>query len=123
MDLAAKLQKVTTLDPQALTAEQAFEMATIGGARAVGMSKDIGSIEAGKRADLVLIGLREPRAHPLYGVYSQLVYALKASDVRHVFVNGRLLVRDRQLLTIDLAGVVAKADQYRAQIARSIGSR
>jgi 5-methylthioadenosine/S-adenosylhomocysteine deaminase len=123
IDLAAKLQKVTTLDPLALSAEQAFAMATIDGARAIGMSKEIGSIEAGKRADLILVDLREPHARPMYGVYSQLTYALKASDVRHVMVNGRLVVRNRQPLTIDLGTVLTKADQYRAQIVRTISPR
>ncbi|MGH9629454.1 MAG: amidohydrolase family protein, partial [Bryobacteraceae bacterium] len=73
MDLAAKLQKVTLLDPEALNAREVLEMATILGARALGMAKQIGSIESGKRADLISISLKEPHAVPMYNVYSHLV--------------------------------------------------
>ena len=77
MDLAAKLQKVTTMDPQALPAGQALEMATIGGARVLGMQKLIGSLEDGKRADMILVRLDRPNAVPLYDAVSQMVYALE----------------------------------------------
>src|SRR4030095_9034765 len=80
MDLAAKLQKVTTMDPQALPANAALDMATIRGARALGMEKEIGSIESGKRADLIVVRISQPNAVPLYDPISQIVYALKASD-------------------------------------------
>ena len=96
MDLAAKLQKVTAMDPARCSAEQAFEMATMRGARAVGLEKEIGSLEAGKRADLIFVRTDAPHATPMYNVYSQLVYALKGSDVQHVMVNGRMVVRDRR---------------------------
>jgi 5-methylthioadenosine/S-adenosylhomocysteine deaminase len=88
MDLAAKLQKVTTLNPEALPASAALEMATIRGARALGMEKEIGSLETGKRADLIMVRLDRPNAVPLYDPISQMVYALKADDVRDVMVNG-----------------------------------
>ncbi len=120
MDLAAKLQKVTTGDPRALSARQTLEMATILGARALGMEKEIGSIEAGKRADLITVRLDAPHAVPLYNVYSQLVYALKGSDVGDVMVNGRLIVRDRRSLTLDAAAVIAKAEEYGARISASL---
>jgi len=120
MDLAAKLQKVTTGDPEALNAQQAFEMATIQGARAVGMEKEIGSLEAGKRADLITVSLGEPHAVPMYNVYSQLVYALKSSDVRHVVINGRIVVRNRKSANIDSAAVMAKAAEYQHKIQVSI---
>ncbi len=122
MDLAAKLQKVTTMDPRALNAREAFEMATINGARSLGMEREIGSLELGKRADLILVSLNEPNAEPLYNVYSQLVYALKGSDVKHVMVNGRQLVRDRKLLTVNLPEVLAKAESFRKGISRSLVS-
>lgn len=120
MDLAAKLQKVTTGDPEALPARQALEMATILGARALGLDKEIGSLEAGKRADLITVSLEAPHAVPLFNVYSQLVYALKASDVRDVMVNGRLVVRDRQPLTLDARQVLAKAAEFGAQVRASL---
>jgi 5-methylthioadenosine/S-adenosylhomocysteine deaminase len=120
MDLAAKLQKVTTGDPEALNAQQAVEMATILGARAIGMDNEIGSLEAGKRADLITVSLDEPHALPLYNVYSQLVYALKSSDVRHVMINGKLVLRNRKSLTIDSAAVLAKASEYQLKVQSSL---
>jgi 5-methylthioadenosine/S-adenosylhomocysteine deaminase len=120
MDLASKLQKVISGDPQALPARQAFEMATITGARVLGLEKEIGSLEAGKRADLIALRLDRPHAVPLYDVYSQLVYALKGSDVEHVMVNGRVIVRARRMLTLDEAQVLAKAREYAEKVRRSL---
>ncbi len=120
MDLASKLQKVISGDPRALPARQAFEMATITGARALGLEKQIGSLEAGKRADLIALRLDRPHAVPLYDVYSQLVYALKGSDVEHVMVNGRMIVRARRMLTLDEARVLAKAREYAEKVRRSL---
>jgi 5-methylthioadenosine/S-adenosylhomocysteine deaminase len=120
MDLAAKLQKVATGDPRNLPAEAAVEMATIRGARALGMEKDIGSLETGKRADLISIRLDRPNAVPLYNVYSQMVYALKGSDVEDVMVNGKLLVKDAQPLTLNAAVIEAKAREYRDRVQKSL---
>ncbi len=120
MDLAAKLQKLVRNDPEALTAKQAFEMATIGGARALGMEKEIGSLEAGKRADLISIDLDAPNAVPMYDVYSQLVYSLKGSNVIDVVVNGREVVKDKHCLTLDQAAIVAKAREYGLKVAASV---
>ena len=120
MDLAAKLQKVATGDPRNLPAEAAVEMATIRGARALGMEKEIGSLESGKRADLITIRLDRPNAVPLYNVYSQMVYALKGSDVEDVMVNGKLLVKDAQPLTINAAQIEAKAREYRDRVQKSL---
>jgi 5-methylthioadenosine/S-adenosylhomocysteine deaminase len=120
MDLAAKLQKVTTGDPRNLPAEAAVEMATIRGARALGMEKEIGSLESGKRADLISIRLDRPNAVPLYNVYSQIVYALKGSDVEDVMVNGKLLVKDARPLTLNAAQIEAKAREYRVQVQKSL---
>jgi 5-methylthioadenosine/S-adenosylhomocysteine deaminase len=116
MDLAAKLQKVTTGDPQAVPAVVALEMATIRGARALGMEKEIGSIEAGKRADLITVRLDRAHAVPLYNIYSQLAYALKADDVRDVMVNGRVVVRDARPLTLQRAEILAKVEEYGKRI-------
>jgi 5-methylthioadenosine/S-adenosylhomocysteine deaminase len=120
MDLAAKLQKVSSGDPTALSAEQAFAMATIMGAQAMGMSKLIGSLEAGKRADIISLRLDEPNAQPMYNVYSQLVYSLKSSNVSDVMVNGRAIVRNRRMLTVDDKAILAKAEEYRAKVAKSL---
>jgi len=119
-DLAAKLQKLVRNDPQALPATKAFEMATIGGARVLGLEKEIGSLETGKRADLITIDLNAPNAVPLYDVYSQLVYALKGANVRDVVINGREVVRDRRCVTLDSPAVLAKAREYGISVSASI---
>ena len=120
MNLAADLQKVTTGDPTALNAEQALAMATISGARVAGLDKEIGSLETGKRADLVTLRLDRPHAVPLYNVYSQIVYALKGSDVEDVMVNGQPIVREGRSLTLDEKLVLAKAREFGAKVAASL---
>ncbi len=120
MDLAAKLAKVSTGDPRNVPATAAVEMATIRGARALGMEKEIGSLEPGKLADLISIRLDRPNAVPLYNVYSQMVYALKGSDVEDVMVNGRLVVREARALTLNAAEIEAKAREYRVQVQKSL---
>jgi 5-methylthioadenosine/S-adenosylhomocysteine deaminase len=120
MDLAAKLQKVTTLDPQVLPATAALEMATIRGARALGLEKEIGSLEAGKRADLITVRLDRANAVPLYDPVSQMVYALKAGDVRDVMVNGKPVVRDTRILTLNPQQILQKAEEYRLKIRASL---
>ena len=120
MNLAADLQKVSTGDPTVLPAEQAVAMATILGARAAGLEKEIGSLETGKRADLITLRLDRPHAVPLYNVYSQIVYALKGSDVQDVAVNGKPIVRDGRSLTLDPAPILAKAKEYAAKVTASL---
>jgi 5-methylthioadenosine/S-adenosylhomocysteine deaminase len=120
IDLAGKLQKVTRRDPQALPALQALEMATINGARALHLEKEIGSLEAGKKADLILIGIGAPHAVPMYNLYSHIVYALKASDVETVIIGGRIVMRDRRLLTLKEAEILAKAREYAEKVKRSL---
>jgi 5-methylthioadenosine/S-adenosylhomocysteine deaminase len=120
MDLAAKLQKVTRMDSRALPAEQVVEMATIGGARTIHLEKQIGSLEAGKKADLILVDRTAPHATPMYNVYSQLVYALKATDVRTVVIGGKVVMEDRRMLTLDEAAILVKANEYKKQIEKSL---
>ena len=122
MDLAAKLQKITKMDPRALGAQSVVEMATIEGAKALHMEKEIGSLEPGKKADIILISLDEPNAVPIYDIYSQLAYSLKASDVQTVIINGRVVMRDRKLLTLDEPAILAKARDYGRKIAASLKS-
>ena len=121
MDLAAKLAKITKMDPLALNAKAVVEMATIDGARALHMEKEIGSLEAGKKADLILISLDEPNAVPMYDIYAQLAYALKGSDVETVVIGGRVVMRDRKLLTVNEEAAIAKAREYKKTIAASLG--
>jgi len=120
MDLASKMQKLVTGDPQAVSALQSLEMATIRGARALGLDREIGSLEPSKRADLITVRLDRPHAVPLYNVYSQMVYALKGSDVRDLMVNRRLVVRDAQPLTLDAGQVLAKAAELAEKVRESL---
>ena len=94
IDLALKLHKITGGDPKILAARDGVEMATIGGARALHLEDQIGSLEPGKRADLIVLGTDAPWAQPLYDVYSHLAYALKGMDVVTTIVNGRVLMED-----------------------------
>jgi 5-methylthioadenosine/S-adenosylhomocysteine deaminase len=121
MDLAAKLAKITKLNPLALNAKAVVEMATIDGARALHMEKEIGSLETGKKADLIVISLDEPNAVPMYDIYAQLAYALKANDVETVVIGGRVVMRNRKLLTVNEEEAMAKARQYKKSIATSLG--
>lgn len=120
MDLAAKLAKITKMDPRALNAEAAVEMATIEGAKALHMEKEIGSLEKGKKADIVVMGLDEPNAVPMYDLYSQVVYALKGSDVETVVIGGRVVMRDKKLLTVNEAEAIGKAREYGKKVAESL---
>jgi len=121
MDLTAKLAKITHMDPLAMNAKAVVEMATIDGAKALHLEKEIGSLEAGKKADLILIGLDEPNAVPMFDIYAQLAYALKSSDVESVVIGGKVVMRDRQLLTVNEEEAMAKAREYRKTIAASLG--
>jgi 5-methylthioadenosine/S-adenosylhomocysteine deaminase len=123
IDLAAKLAKITKLDPLALNAKAVVEMATIDGARALHMDREIGSLEPGKKADLVLISLDEPNAVPMYDVYAQIAYALKGSDVETVVIGGRVVMRNRKLLTVNQEAAMAKAREYKKTIAVSLGMK
>lgn len=120
MDTAAKLHKVFTMDPKVVTAQQAFEMATIRGARALHLEREIGSLEKGKRADLVIVDSDDLNQTPSYNIYSDLVYATKADDVRTVIIEGRVVMRDRSLLTLDEKDIKARARVFREQIIKSL---
>jgi 5-methylthioadenosine/S-adenosylhomocysteine deaminase len=123
MDMAAKLQKIARMNPQVLPAEQVVEMATIGGARALHMEKDIGSLEPGKKADLIVVRTDAPHSTPLYNVYSQLVYSLKASDVETVVIAGRPVMENRRMLTLDEDAVLSKAREYAKKIRSSLAAK
>jgi len=120
MNVAAKLQKVTRMDPRALPARQVVEMATIGGARALHLDKQIGSLEVGKQADVVLIGTGATHSTPMYNVYSQLVYALNAHDVLTVVIAGKIVMEVRVMMTMDKPAILAKAHEYQRKVAASL---
>jgi cytosine/adenosine deaminase-related metal-dependent hydrolase len=119
MRLAALIQK-PRLGAEALPAAQVLELATLGGARALGLESELGSITVGKRADLVVLDLREPHLHPSTGdPISTVVYAARASDVRDVFVDGRPVVVGHELVTASIDEVVSEADRCAAELRRA----
>ncbi|HET7113800.1 MAG TPA: amidohydrolase [Pyrinomonadaceae bacterium] len=120
MDTVAKLHKVFSGDPKVISAQQAFELATIGGAHALHLEKEIGSLEVGKRADILIIDRDTLNQIPLYNIYSDLVYATKGSDVLSVIINGRVVMRDRRLLTLNETAVKAAARALRDKIIKSL---
>jgi 5-methylthioadenosine/S-adenosylhomocysteine deaminase len=119
MDLAAKLQKFSRMDPTALPAEQTVAMATIIGARALHIDKQTGSLEVGKKADIIVVDTTAPHATPMYNVYAQIVYALKDTDVRTSIINGRIVMEDRKILTLNEAAIFAKVSAYKQQVSSS----
>ena len=123
MDTAAKLHKVSTGDPKVVSAVQAFEMATIRGARALHLEKEIGSLETGKRADIVVVDIDDLHQIPMYNIYSHLVYATKANDVRSVVIEGKPIMLDRRLLTLDEKAIKAESVAFRQQIVNSLTTR
>jgi len=102
MDSAAKLHKVIKRDPSIMDARTVLTMATMGGARVLGLKRLIGSIEVGKKADLIIVGLNKPHLTPVYNICSHLVYAASGADVQTSIINGRIVMKDRRLLTVDL---------------------
>src|SRR5580765_704963 len=120
MDTAAKLHKEFSGDPKVVSAEQAFEMATIRGARALHLDQLIGSLEAGKRADIAIVDFDDLNQTPFYNLYSHLVYATKANDVRTVIINGRVVMLDRRLLTLNENVIKIDANAFRDKIIKSL---
>jgi 5-methylthioadenosine/S-adenosylhomocysteine deaminase len=121
MDTAAKIHKVARNDPTVMSAREVFRMATLGGAAAIGMADRLGSLEAGKLADVVLVDLSAPELHPLYDVYSQLVYAIKGAHVRSTIVGGKVVVRDRNVTTVDTSEVLSHTLEIQRRIQKSLG--
>jgi 5-methylthioadenosine/S-adenosylhomocysteine deaminase len=109
MRQASLLAKLATGNPTAVPAQVALDLATIGGARALGMDRLIGSLEAGKRADLITVSMNSARQTPMYDAVSHLVYVTRGDDVRNTVVNGKVLMRDRRVSTMNEAEVLAQA--------------
>jgi 5-methylthioadenosine/S-adenosylhomocysteine deaminase len=116
MDTTAKLHKVGAMDPTVLDAFTVLRMATLSGAKALGMADRIGSLEAGKRADVIVLDTHKPHLTPMYNPYSHLVYAAKGSDVTHSVINGKLVMEDRRLLTLDLRDVLRHAEEMSEKV-------
>jgi 5-methylthioadenosine/S-adenosylhomocysteine deaminase len=121
MNLAAKEQKLARMDPRALPAQQVVEMATITGARALHLEQQTGSLEVGKKADMIIVDTQAAHAIPMYNVYSAIVYALKASDVTTTVIGGKVVMENRHVLTLDEPAIRAKAADYAKQLNASFG--
>jgi len=120
MRQAAFLHKLSEGDPTVASAQTMLEMATIGGAAALGMGDRIGSLEAGKLADLIVVSMRSARQTPMYNPVSHLVYVTRGDDVRTTIVNGRILMRDRRVLTLNQAAVLADARKLAAKVRAAV---
>jgi 5-methylthioadenosine/S-adenosylhomocysteine deaminase len=120
MRQAAFLAKLQTSDPRAVPARLALQMATIDGARALGLEKEIGSLEPGKRADLISVSMTAARQTPMYDPLSHLVYVTRGDDVRTTIVNGRVLMRDRKVLTLDEPAVLNEARALAAKVKAAV---
>jgi 5-methylthioadenosine/S-adenosylhomocysteine deaminase len=112
MRFAALLHKHASADPRALSARSALEMATIRGARALGMETRIGSLEPRKRADVITVSINGARQTPMYDAVSHLVYVIRGDDVQNTIVNGQVLMRDRKVLTLDEKAVIAEGRSW-----------
>jgi 5-methylthioadenosine/S-adenosylhomocysteine deaminase len=120
MRQAAFLHKLVSNNPSALPARTAVRMATIDGARALGLDREIGSLEAGKRADLILVSTRGARQTPMYDPLSHLVYVARGDDVRTMIVNGRPVMRDRKVLTLDENAILDEAAAWSAKVRQAV---
>ncbi len=120
MDFAAKLHKLASMNPTALPAQEVLRMATVGGARALGLDAEIGSLEAGKKADLIVVRTGGAHSVPMYNPYSHLVYAARGGDVESVIINGKPVMLRGQVLTLDAGAVLAKAVEIQRQVLASV---
>ena len=120
MRTASLLHKLQTGDPRVVSARTAVEMATIGGARALGMGDRLGSLEPGKRADLIVVGMRSARQTPMYDPMSHLVYTTRGDDVQTTIVHGKVLMRDRKVLTLNEASVLAEARAWAEKVRAAV---
>lgn len=111
MNTAAKIHKVDRMDPTAMSAAVTLEAATMGGARVLGADRLIGSLEVGKQADCIVLDLDQPHLTPIYNPVSHLVYAARGSDVVHSVIAGRVVMRSRELQTLDEAAILARASE------------
>ncbi|HHD56624.1 MAG TPA: S-adenosylhomocysteine deaminase, partial [Desulfobulbaceae bacterium] len=118
MDCVAKIHKAALMDPTVMDAETTLSAATRGGAAALGARQKIGSLEVGKKADLIVVDFDRPHLRPVYNSVSHLVYAARGADVVHSMINGRLVMKNRKILTLDEPAILADM----AEISREIGS-
>jgi 5-methylthioadenosine/S-adenosylhomocysteine deaminase len=121
MRQTAFMHKLATRDPRMLPAARVLELATLGGARALGMERLIGSLEPGKRADILIVGMSQPRQTPVYDPVSHLVYVTRGDDVETTIVNGKVLMENRRVVTLDEGKVLAEARRISDEVLRAVG--
>jgi 5-methylthioadenosine/S-adenosylhomocysteine deaminase len=123
MRQAAFLQKLITRDPRALPAATVLELATLGGARVLGMERQLGSLEAGKRADLIIVGMDQARQTPLYEAVSHIVYVTRGDDVDTTIVNGKVLMENKRVLTLDEGQVLSQARRMADEVRSAVKAK
>jgi 5-methylthioadenosine/S-adenosylhomocysteine deaminase len=123
MRQAALLHKLVSKDPRAVSARAALQMATVGGARVIGMQDRLGSLEVGKLADVLIVQMDHARQTPMYDAVSHLVYTTRGDDVETTVVNGKVLMRDRTVLTLDERAVLAEARKAAEEVRSAVGLR
>ena len=116
MDSAAKLAKVSALDPTVVSAKETVRMATINGAKALGMENEIGSLEIGKKADIIILNFNKPHLVPVYDYYSHLVYSASGSDVETCIIDGKIVMKNRKILTFDVEKVIEEVNKIAGKI-------
>ncbi|OYT51333.1 MAG: hypothetical protein B6U73_02245 [Desulfurococcales archaeon ex4484_204] len=121
MRIAAMLGKVSELNAQAVTAWDVLEMATIGGARALGLDGEVGSIEAGKKADITIIDMDGVHVRPIHDVVNAIVYCSSSADVDTVVVDGKVVMRGRRILTVNEGEVLREALRLGGEVLREAG--
>jgi 5-methylthioadenosine/S-adenosylhomocysteine deaminase len=120
MRTASLLHKLQSGDPRVVSAREALEMATIRGARALGMERQIGSLETGKRGDLIIVSMRGARQTPLYDPISHLVYVSRGDDVQTMVVHGKVLMRDRKVLTLNEAAILKESQEWAQKVRAAV---
>ncbi|MDI6755585.1 MAG: amidohydrolase [Thermodesulfobacteriota bacterium] len=120
LDSAAKLHKVHRLDPTVMPADVVLHMATLGGAKVLGLDKEIGSLEIGKKADVIVLDFNRPHLQPIYNIVSHLVYSATGADVRDVIIDGKLVMQDRKLLTLDEEKILQKMQEIKGKILQRV---
>ncbi len=116
MNTVAKLHKVINMDPTAMSAETTLHMATMGGAACLQADAEIGTLAMGKKADIIVLDLNQPHLTPLYNIPSHLVYAARGADVIHSVINGKLVMRNRKLLTLDEEAILTRMQEISRDI-------
>jgi 5-methylthioadenosine/S-adenosylhomocysteine deaminase len=119
MDAAAKLSKVFSRDPTSLDAKTVLKMATTWGAATLGLEKEIGTLEKGKKADVIVVDLNSPHLCPIYDPVSAMVYSANGADVKDVIVNGRLLMKNREFTTLDSVEIMENVRGIGREIGKS----